>query len=121
MKIVRDGKEKEIEVTFTGTSRENGTVVGDGEIAFFGSTIKEADKDELARYGLKKGVLVTSVGSGKMLEAGASEGMIITYVNDQQVGTPQDVLNIAKSAKRAVYIEGVTANGRKAFFGFSKE
>ncbi len=121
LKIVRDGKEKEIEVTFTGTSRENGTVVGDGEIAFFGSTIKEADKDELARYGLKKGVLVTSVGSGKMLEAGASEGMIITYVNDQQVGTPQDVLNIAKSAKRAVYIEGVTANGRKAFFGFSKE
>ena len=62
-----------------------------------------------------------AVGSGKMLEAGASEGMVITYVNDQPLGTPQDVLNIAKSAKRAVYIEGVTANGRKAFFGFSKE
>ena len=121
LKIVRDGKEKEIEVTFSGTSRENGTVVGDGEIAFFGSTLKEADKEALEKYGLKKGVLITSVGSGKMLEAGASEGMIITYVNDQPVGTPQDVLNIAKSAKRAVYIEGVTANGRKAFFGFSKE
>ena len=121
LKIVRDGKEKEIEVTFSGTSRENGTVVGDGEIAFFGSTLKEADKVTLEKYGLKKGVLITSLGSGKMLEAGASEGMIITYVNDQQVGTPQDVLNIAKSAKRAVYIEGVTANGRKAFFGFSKE
>ncbi len=121
LKIVRDGKEKEIEVTFLGTSRENGTVVGDGEIAFFGSTLKEAGKEELGKFGLKKGVLVASVGSGKMLEAGASEGMIITYVNDQPVGTPEDVLNIAKSAKRAVYIEGVTANGRKAFFGFSKE
>lgn len=121
LKIVRDGKEKEIEVTFLGTSRENGTVVGDGEIAFFGSTLKEAGKEDLEKYGLRKGVLITSVGSGKMLEAGASEGMIITYVNDQPVGTPQDVLNIAKSAKRAVYIEGVTANGRKAFFGFSKE
>ncbi|HCQ72501.1 MAG TPA: deoxyribonuclease HsdR [Rikenellaceae bacterium] len=121
LKIVRDGKEKEIEVTFSDTSRENGTVVGDGEIAFFGSTLKEAGKEELEKFGLKKGVLITSVGSGKMLEAGASEGMIITYVNDQPVGTPQDVLNIAKSAKRAVYIEGVTANGRKAFFGFSKE
>ncbi len=121
LKIVRDGKEKEIEVTFLGTSRENGTVVGDGEIAFFGSTLKEAGKEDLGKFGLKKGVLVASVGSGKMLEAGASEGMIITYVNDQPVGTPEDVLNIAKSAKRAVYIEGVTANGRKAFFGFSKE
>ena len=121
VKIIRDGKEKELEVTFQGISTENGTVVGDGEIAFFGTTLKEASKETLAKFGLKKGVEVTSVGSGKMLEAGASEGMVITYVNDQPVGTPQDVLNIAKSAKRAVYIEGVTANGRKAFFGFSKE
>ena len=121
VKIIRDGKEKELEVTFQGISTENGTVVGDGEIAFFGTTLKEASKETLAQFGLKKGVEVTSVGSGKMLEAGASEGMVITYVNDQPVGTPQDVLNIAKSAKRAVYIEGVTANGRKAFFGFSKE
>lgn len=121
VKIIRDGKDKELEVTFQGSSTENGTVVGDGEIAFFGTTLKEASKETLAKFGLKKGVEVTSVGSGKMLEAGASEGMVITYVNDQPVGTPQDVLNIAKSAKRAVYIEGVTANGRKAFFGFSKE
>lgn len=121
VKIIRDGKEKELEVTFQGSSTENGTVVGDGEIAFFGTTLKEASKETLAKFGLKKGVEVTSVGSGKMLEAGASEGMVITYVNDQPVGTPQDVLNIAKSAKRAVYIEGVTANGRKAFFGFSNE
>lgn len=121
VKIIRDGKEKELEVTFQGSSTENGTVVGNGEIAFFGTTLKEASKETLAKFGLKKGVEVTSVGSGKMLEAGASEGMVITYVNDQPVGTPQDVLNIAKSAKRAVYIEGVTANGRKAFFGFSKE
>lgn len=121
VKIIRDGKEKELEVTFQGSSTENGTVVGDGEIAFFGTTLKEASKETLAKFGLKKGVEVTSVGSGKMLEAGASDGMVITYVNDQPVGTPQDVLNIAKSAKRAVYIEGITANGRKAFFGFSKE
>lgn len=121
VKIIRDGKEKELEVTFQGSSTENGTVVGNGEIAFFGTTLKEASKETLAKFGLKKGVEVTSVGSGKMLEAGASDGMVITYVNDQPVGTPQDVLNIAKSAKRAVYIEGITANGRKAFFGFSKE
>lgn len=119
--VVRDGKEKVLEVTLQGSSTENGTVVGDGEIAFFGTSLKEASRETLEKYGLKKGVEVTSVGNGKMLEAGASEGMIITYVNDQPVGTPQDVLNIAKSAKRAIYIEGVTANGRKSFFGFSKE
>ncbi len=121
VKVIRDGKEKELEVTFLGSSTENGTVIGDGEIAFFGSTLKAASKETLEKFGLKKGVEVASVGSGRMLEAGASEGMVITYVNDQPVATPQDVMDIAKSAKRAIYIEGVTANGRKAFFGFSKE
>ncbi len=119
--VIRDGKEKTIEVTLQGSSAENGTVVGDGEIAFYGTTLKEAPKDLLEKFGLKNGVQVTSVGNGKMLEAGASEGLIITYVNDQPVSKPQDVVDIAKAAKRSVYIEGVTANGRKAFFGFGKE
>lgn len=119
--VIRDGKEKTIGVTLQGSSAENGTVVGDGEIAFYGTTLKEAPKDLLEKFGLKNGVQVTSVGNGKMLEAGASEGLIITYVNDQPVSKPQDVVDIAKAAKRSVYIEGVTANGRKAFFGFGKE
>ena len=119
--VLRDGKEKTLEVTFQGSSTENGTVVGDGEIAFYGTTLKQAPKDVLEKLGLSHGVQVTSVGSGKMLEAGASEGLIITYVNDQPVSKPQDVVDIAKAAKRSVYVEGVTANGRKAFFGFGKD
>ena len=119
--ILREGKERTIDVVFQGSSAENGTVVGEGEIAFYGTTLKEAPKETLDKFGLKGGVLVTSVGTGKMLEAGASEGMVITYVNDQAVTKPQDVIDIAKAAKRSVYIEGVTANGRKAFFGFGKE
>ena len=56
-----------------------------------------------------------------MLEAGAAEGMIITYVNDKPVSKPQDVIDIAKTSTRSVYIEGVSANGRKVFFGFGKD
>lgn len=119
--VLRDGKEKDIEVAFKGSSSENGTEVSEGEIAFYGTTLKEAPKETLAKLGLDKGVLVTSVSTGKMLEAGASEGLVITYVNDQPVSKPQDVVDIAKAAKRSVYIEGITANGRKAFFGFGKE
>ena len=47
--------------------------------------------------------------------------MIITYVNDAAVSKPQDVVDIAKNARRSIYVEGVTANGRKAYFGFGKE
>ena len=119
--VIRDGKEKTLDVTFQSSNTENGTVVGDGEIAFYGTTLKQAPKETLEKLGLSHGVQVVSVGSGKMLEAGASEGLIITYVNDQPVSKPQDVVDIAKAAKRSVYVEGVTANGRKAFFGFGKE
>ena len=119
--VLREGKEKTIEVVFQGSSSETGTVVGDGEIAFYGTVLKQAPKETHDKLGLNHGVLVTSVSTGKMLEAGASEGLIITYVNDQPVSKPQDVVDIAKAAKRSVYVEGVTANGRKAFFGFGKE
>ncbi|MBR4757110.1 MAG: trypsin-like peptidase domain-containing protein [Bacteroidales bacterium] len=118
--ILRDGKEKNIDVTFQGSSSENGTVLADGEIAFYGTTLKEASKETLQKFGLERGVQVVSVGTGKMLEAGATEGMIITYVNDQPVSKPQDVIDIAKAARRSVYVEGVTANGKKAYFGFGK-
>ena len=119
--VMRDGKTKTFDVVFQGSSSETGTVVADGEIAFYGATLKEADAETLARFSLKKGVLVSSVGTGKMLEAGAAEGMVITYVNDKPVSKPQDVIDIAKTSTRSVYIEGVSANGRKVFFGFGKD
>lgn len=119
--VIREGKSKEVSVTFMGSSTETGTEVGDGEIAFYGSTLKEASKETLSSLGLKHGVEVVSLGNGKMLESGASEGLVITYVNDKPVSTPQDVVNAAKSASRSIYIEGISANGRKTYFGFGKE
>jgi serine protease Do len=119
--VIREGKEKTLEVTFKGSTYENGAEVGDGEIAFYGATLKAASKETLSKFGLKNGVEVVSVGTGKMLDAGASEGLVITYVNDKAVSTPQDVVNAAKSASRSVYIEGISSNGRKTYFGFGKE
>jgi serine protease Do len=119
--IIRGGKEKNVEVTFQSSSSETGTEVAEGEIAFYGTTLKAASQEALEKFGLKNGVEIVSVSTGKMLEAGASEGFIITFVNDQPVSKPQDVVDIAKAARRSIYIEGITANGRKAYFGFGKD
>ena len=116
--VLRDGKEKEITVTFKGTSQENGTVTDDGSVAFYGSSIKEADEKTLEKLGLKSGVEIIELGPGKLMEAGATEGFIILYVNDQPVKTPQDVINIVKKSKRTVFVEGVTPSGRTGYFGF---
>ena len=43
---------------------------------------------------------------------------MILYVNDEPVSKPQDVINIIKKSKRAVFIEGLTSYGKVSYFGF---
>lgn len=75
----------------------------------------------MARFGLKNGVEVVSVGAGKMLDAGASEGFIIQFVNDEPVSKAEDVIALAKKSKRGIYIAGVTSTGKSSFFAFGKD
>jgi S1-C subfamily serine protease len=116
--VVRDSKVKEFKVTFKGTASENGAVADDGTVAFYGSEIKEASKETKAKYSIKKGVEIVSVGPGKLQEAGAIDGFVILYINNQPVGTPKDIIDIVKKSDRAVFVEGLTPDGRSAFFGF---
>ena len=116
--VIRDGKEKTFDVTFKGMAQENGVETGDGSVAFYGSSIKEADEETLAKFGIRNGVEIVELGPGKLMEAGATEGFIIMYVNDHPVKTPQDVIDIVKKSKRTVFIEGVTPSGRTGYFGF---
>ena len=119
--IVRSGERKEVEITFVDSSVENGTVADDGSVAFFGAQLKAASKETLQRLGLKQGVEIVSLAEGKMLSAGASEGFVIQYVNDQPVAKPQDVVDAARKSKRSVFIEGKTAYGKTGVFGFGKD
>ena len=116
--VIRDGKELKLDVTFKGTAQENGEMSDDGSIAFYGSSIKAASKETLEKFGLKHGVEIIDLGPGKLMEAGATEGFIILYVNEHPVKTPQDVIDAVKKAKRSVLVEGVTPSGRTGFFGF---
>ncbi|MCI1640769.1 MAG: Do family serine endopeptidase [Bacteroidales bacterium] len=118
--VVRNGKEKVLDVTFMGTSAANGSVDSDGNVAFYGSKLGKVSKETLERLGLKHGVEVTSVGPGKMMNAGASEGFVILFVNDMPVSKPRDVVEIASKARRSIVIEGVTANGQSDYFAFGK-
>ena len=116
--VIRDGKEVELDVTFKGTTQETGTVGDDGSVAFYGSSIREASKETLERLGIKNGVEIVELGPGKLREAGATEGFVIQYVNDQPVRTPGDVIGIVKKSKRAVFVQGMTPSGRTGYFGF---
>ena len=111
VKVIRDGKTLELPVEFLEESETNGTVADDGTVSFYGASLKAGDS----------GVVVVSAGNGKMAQAGAEDGFIIQYVNDQKVQTPQDVVSIAKKSRRSIFIDGVTATGKPGYFGFSKD
>lgn len=116
--VIRDGKQKKLDVKFKGTAKENGTKSDDGSVAFYGSSIKAASEETLAKLGIKNGVEIVELGPGKLMEAGATEGFVIQYVNDHPVKTPEDIIEIVKKSKRTVFIEGTTPSGRTGYFGF---
>lgn len=117
--VIRDGEEMILPVTFLDTAAKTGEKVENG-VSFYGATIAEASKEKLGQFGLKQGVEIVEIGQGKMQDAGAMQGTVITHVNDTAVATPQDVMNVVKKSRRSVYIEGVSASGRVVFFGFAK-
>ena len=111
IKVLRGGKTIELPVEFSSEVSQNGTVADDGTVSFYGAQLKAA----------QNGVEVVNAGNGKFAQAGGETGFIIQYVNDQKVSKPQDVIDIAKKTKRAIFIEGVTASGRPGYFGFGKD
>ena len=117
---IRDGKQQQATVEFQAAAVQNGETDLDGSIAFYGARLKAANPETLKALGLRSGVEIVSLGSGKMAEAGAEKGGIIAYVNGSAVSSPEDVVAKAKKASRAVYIEGVDQNGRAFYFGFGK-
>ena len=118
--IIRDGKQQTFTVEFQAAAQENGEADLEGTIAFYGARLKAADPETLKTLGVRGGVEIVSLGSGKMLDAGAKVGGIILYVNDAPVSNPEDVVAKAKKASRGVYIEGVDKSGRTFYFGFGK-
>ena len=117
---IRDGKQQEAQVVFQAVIQGEAVVQTDGGVIFYGATLKEADTETLRRLGLKGGVEIVTLSNGKMAEAGAREGSIITYVNGAAVSKPEEVVTKAKKASRAIYVEGVDKSGRSFYFGFGK-
>ena len=55
-----------------------------------------------------------------MPEPRTKEGGIILFVNGDAVAKPAEVVAKAKKGARAVYIEGIDANGKTFYLAFGK-
>jgi len=83
-----------------------------------GADLQPLSEDQLKRLGLKSGLQVRNLSSGKLKGAGIREGFIITRIDRKNVLSSQDVIGALGKKEGGVLIEGVYPNGLTAYYGF---
>jgi len=114
---IRDKKERTFEVTLRNKDG-NTKVIKNEVINVLGAKLEAISDDEEQMLGLKSGVKVKNLDSGKLKNAGIKEGFIITAVDNKPVNSANDVINYLDQKIGGVLIEGIYPNGMKAYYGF---
>ena len=117
--IVRGGHEAVMELTLRG--KEGNTMaeapVHTSSLDVLGAELRTASAEELKALRLKNGVKVTNIDGGKFRASGIREGFIITRIDQENIGAPEDVTRILEASRGGVLVEGVYPNGLKAYYG----
>ena len=114
--ICRDGKEQQLKVQLQGEATA-AAIEDEGSAKIMGATLAEPDKDLLKKLGLKGGVEVVSVEKGNFSAAGVRKGLVITHINQIQVSTVKEALEVIKNARRGFLVEGMYRNGDVYYYG----
>lgn len=93
-----------------------GIVEKEMEISVLGASFDKLTSQEKQQLGIRNGVKVTDVRSGKFRSAGIREGYIVTQINNQSVNSVQDIQNILGKSDGGVYIEGIYPDGLIAYY-----
>ena len=119
VKVMRDKKEKNIDVTL---KNEQGTtkIVKDAGMEILGAAFKELPDDLKRQLNLGYGLQVTGVTSGKMADAGVRKGFIILKANDQPMRKVSDLEEVMKAAVKSpnqvLFLTGVFPSGKRGYF-----
>jgi serine protease Do len=121
--VLREGKLKDLTVTLKGDN----SVKADkpalaakstgASISKLGATFAPAPDALKAKYGVKSGVVVTAVESGKIFDSlDVPKGMLITTVNGKAVNSVKDIEEALPTSKNGMTtISGVSGNGNFTF------
>lgn len=117
VKLVRDKKEKSVEVTL---KNEQGTtkVVKNAGMEILGAAFREVPEDVKKQLNLGYGIEVTGVTDGKMKDAGIRKGFIILKANNQTIRKVSDLEEVLKAATKSpdqvLFLSGMFSSGKRA-------
>jgi Do/DeqQ family serine protease len=116
--INRNNKEKSFDVILRNMDGTTGIVKKDDSLAILGASLEPASETLKQSLGVKHGVAITSLKSGKLMKAGVREGFVITQINNRPVSSVEDIKAILGQTKGGVYIEGIYPDKTIAYYAF---
>lgn len=122
VKVMRDKKEKTIEVTL---KNEQGTtkVVKNADMDILGAAFRPIPDDLKKQLNLGYGLEVTGVSNGRMADGGVRKGFIILKVNNVPMKTVEDLEKVLKEAtktqEQVLFITGMFPSGKRGSFAVS--
>lgn len=116
--VNRNNKEKVFEVVLRNMDGDTGIVKKDDSLSILGASLEPVNEQTRQQLGIKYGVRVTSLKSGKLMKAGVREGFVITQINNKPVTSVEDIKKILSGTKGGVYIEGIYSDRTIAYYAF---
>lgn len=117
--VIRDKKEREFKVELKNV-QGNTDVVKNVDLDVLGADFKELDDKEKKQYNVPYGIKVFNVEKGLFADAGIKKGFVVVKVNSVPIKTVDDLQKVVKqanaSSEQVLFISGVTASGRRAYY-----
>jgi len=116
LKLVRDKKDKTIEVTL---ENEQGTtsVVKKADLEMLGAAFQKLSVEAKRQLGINYGLQVSGVSSGRMEQAGIRRNFVILKINGQKIASTDDLTTVFKNARRSpdqvLFITGIMPSGHR--------
>jgi Do/DeqQ family serine protease len=114
--VKRNGDRKQFEVTLR--NKHGDTQIVRDNVTVLGASFEAIGNNDKQNLNIEYGIKIIDLESGKLKDAGLSEGFIITHVNKKPIYEVNDFKREIGNARGGVLVEGVYPNGELAYFVF---
>jgi serine protease Do len=116
--VRRDGTLKQFDVVLRNLEGSTEIVKKNDILDVLGASFEPLTEREKRTMGLKNGMKVTEVRSGKFMKVGIKEGFVLISVNKRPVNSVKEIAEILEDAEGGVIIEGVDRTGSRSYYAF---
>ncbi len=119
--LLRDGKEKEIDVVLR--NMKGNTSIVKEPVSELGAEFGPVPEKDMEKLKIDDGVQVTKLSKGKLKDAGIKEGFIITEINKIAVSGKEDLERVYMRSdnNKPILIEGFYPSGEYAYYVIKPE